>query len=310
MGHKSKTPKGEISITNYKGRMRLRWRYNGTRYSLNLPNAYSRENLPAAGLKSAEIKLDLLKGCFDTSLVKYKNEAIVEVEPTKITKASKPQTKQAEKQNLSLSSLVPDFKYWTKNIKSVDIENSVDYLSMRNLLKGWINTPVDLVAEKLNARNWVAITYNKRLTCLFNFLEWLVQKGTITSNPLKNVSRRRNKKSKKNPKRNPLSEGKILGILEAIRNDTYCPAASNFKHSHYYPFLYFLFLTGVRSAEAIGLRVKHIDTYRSRIEISEAFARTVKGSNHSVRISKGTKTDNVRYLPLTPELGELLIPLI
>ncbi|MBO9202055.1 MULTISPECIES: hypothetical protein [Niastella] len=43
-----------------------------------------------------------------------------------------------------------------------------------------------------------------------------------------------------------------------------------------------------------------------QVEISESFARTVKGSNHAARIQKGTKTDNARYLPLTDDLIILL----
>jgi integrase len=42
------------------------------------------------------------------------------------------------------------------------------------------------------------------------------------------------------------------------------------------------------------------------VEISEAFARTVKGTNHAARIQKGTKMENVRYLPLTDQLFSLL----
>ena len=73
MGQKSKTPKGEISITDSEGRIRLRWRYAGERYSLNLPFAYKPENLHLATVKVTEIKLDMLRGCFDTSLKKYEH---------------------------------------------------------------------------------------------------------------------------------------------------------------------------------------------------------------------------------------------
>lgn len=72
MGQKSKTPKGEISISNFEGRLRLRWRYAGERYSLNLPYAYLPENLHHGTVKATEIKLDILKGCFDITLYKYK----------------------------------------------------------------------------------------------------------------------------------------------------------------------------------------------------------------------------------------------
>lgn len=71
MGHKLKTPKGEISITNSRDRIRLRWRFEGERYSLNLPFTYHDANYHHANIKVAEIKLDIMKGCFDTTLQKY-----------------------------------------------------------------------------------------------------------------------------------------------------------------------------------------------------------------------------------------------
>lgn len=123
---------------------------------------------------------------------------------------------------------------------------------------------------------------------------------------MKNICKRRDKNKKKCARRKPLEENEIVTFLEAIKNDTHCPSSSRFKHSYYYAFLAFIFHTGVRNAEAIGLRVKHIDFENKQIEISETFARTVKGTNHAARIEKGTKMQNTRYLPLSNELSEIL----
>jgi hypothetical protein len=65
-GVRIKTSKGEISISNFEERIRLKWRYAGERYSLNLPYAYLPENLHQGAIKDTEIKLDILKGCFDS----------------------------------------------------------------------------------------------------------------------------------------------------------------------------------------------------------------------------------------------------
>lgn len=148
--------------------------------------------------------------------------------------------------------------------------------------------------------------YNRRLGYLTTFFTWLVSKKVIYLNTLKDVCRKREKKRKKNSKRIHLEEREILTLLDAIKNDTYCHPFSRFKHSYYYPFLSFIFYTGVGNAEAIGLRVRHIDLANKQVEISEAFARTVKGTNHAARVQKGTKMENVRYLPLTDDLTTLL----
>jgi integrase len=304
MGHTNKVPKGEISISSSRGWIRLRWRYGGERFSLNLPYKYLPENMHHATLKGAEIKLDILKGCFDTTLEKYKPSPTVK--PETIKPVEVPVTNGKTQSPILLHDLVTQFNDWCINIRNVDVENSIDYLYTRRMLEKWVDVPIDQVAQKLNTENWAVTTYNRRLGYLNTFFLWLLSKKVIDLNPLQDVCRKREKKRKKNPRRVPLAEKEILSFLDAIKKDTYCHPCSAFKHSFYYPFLAFIFYTGVRNAEAIGLRVRHIDLANRQVEISEAFARTVKGTNHAARIQKGTKMENVRYLPLTDELIILL----
>lgn len=300
MGYNNKGKKGEISITNHRGRIMLRWRHEGIRYPLSLPYDYTPENMHHATLKVAEINLDIMKGCFDTTLEKYKPP-----KPVKATPVAKPIIIE-EAKPVFLNDLVEKFNHWGNHIRNIDVEKSVDYLYTRKVLEKWVDIPIDQIAVKLNGENWANTTYNRRLNYLKTFFTWLLGSGAISQNYLADVRRKRDKKKKKNPRRIPISEDEIFKFLEAIRNDTYCPPASRFKHSHYYPFLLFIFSTGVRNAEAIGLKVKHIDLEKNQIEISETFARTMKGTNHAARISKGTKMENVRYLPMTDELRQLL----
>lgn len=293
-----KISKGEISIENNAGRIRLRWRYNGKRYSLSLPYAYRPENMHFATLKTAEIKLDIMKECFDSSLEKYKPSAAII--PTIAT--------QKVKTPVFLHNLVPKFNNWARNVRNINIEYSIDYTGVSRVLGKYVNVPIEDIAGKIAAEKWCVSTYNKRLNYLNGFLSWLVTTGVITANPLAEVKRRREKKKKKCSRREPLTEEEINIFLDAIRKDTYCHIFSPFKHSHYYSFLKFIFCTGVRNAEAIGLKVKHLDFVNKQIEISEAFARTAKGTHHASRINKETKTGNTRYLPMPEELTELLLP--
>ncbi len=78
-----KTTKGEIGIENFRGRIRLRWRYQGERFTLSLPYSYLPENLHHGTVKATEIKLDILKGCFDFTLEKYKPVPVVKPEALK-----------------------------------------------------------------------------------------------------------------------------------------------------------------------------------------------------------------------------------
>lgn len=299
-----KTAKGQITIENFRGRIRLRWRYQGERFTLSLPYAYLPENLHYGAVKATEIKLDTMKGSFDLTLEKYKPVLIVK--PVAFKPVEIPANKEETQTPTFLNDLVAKFNDWVKNIRNVDVENSIDYLYTRRLLEKWVDVPIEQVAQMLNVENWAVTTYNRRLGYLTTFFTWLVSKKVVDLNPLQDVCRKREKKRKKNPRRIPLEEGEILTFLEAIKNNTYCHPSSAVKHSYYYPFLSFIFYTGVRNAEAIGLRIRHVNIDTKTVEISEAFARTVKGSNHAARIQKGTKMENVRYLPLTDELFTLL----
>lgn len=315
MGPTKKSIKGEISIEDHRGKIRLRWRYNGVRYPLNLPHAYTAENMHHATVKIAEIKLDILKGCFDTTLEKYKEAPAHSSNTQKSAKPKVPSIQQNgspvdgniqdDNHLVNIKDLLPLFVYWAINIKSVNLENTSYYFNAKKLLERWDTLTIDDIPEKLNSLKVAPTTYNDRLTCIRGFLAWLLKKRKISDNPLEEVSRKK-KRKQLNDKRRPLSEDDILLVLDAIKQDTYCPPASQFKHSFYYPFLYFIFHTGVRNAEAIGLRVKHVNISLKTVEISETFARTKRGSNHAARVRKGTKTENARYLPLGDELIDVL----
>lgn len=73
LGHKS--PKGEVSISNYKERIRLRWRYIGKRYSLSLA-AFNKVNLKATKRVVLQIELDMANGQFEYTLVMYGGKVI------------------------------------------------------------------------------------------------------------------------------------------------------------------------------------------------------------------------------------------
>ncbi len=302
MGQLLKAAKGEINITNFEGRIRLRWSYEGQRYSLNLPYPYCHENMHHATVKVAEIKLDMLKCSFDTTLVKYK--------PPKAKKRTPTLPQNVVKSDIIyIGELVGKFNIWVAQIRNINIDHSFDYLYTRKLLEKWNGDKIESLPAKMAAEVWADTTYNRRLNYLRSFLDWVLASGSISVNPLTHVSKRRGSKKDKTERRKPLTIDEIAQILDAIKSDKYCPNASRFKHSFYYPFLKYIYNTGVRNAEAIGLRVKHLNFEEKQIEVSEAFPRTVKGSNHAARIRMETKTGKTRYLPMTEELYELLLPL-
>jgi hypothetical protein len=72
-----KNAKGTVSIVQDGQRIRLRWRYQKKRYSLNLFQ-YNKANLVQARKIALQIERDLLTDKFDVTLVQYKPTAIQE----------------------------------------------------------------------------------------------------------------------------------------------------------------------------------------------------------------------------------------
>lgn len=284
-----KNQKGTVSVENYRNRVRLRWRYLGKRYSLSL-GAYNKPNLMAAKKVSLIIELDMAKGDFDASLVRYGGKEVKVIEEFP-------------------KSIVEHFEIWVSNYKQLDCNKNSDYYHLRNTLKKWGEIEPTEMLSKLNTEKYCPKTYNERLSILKGFSTWMLMKKYWNLNPFEGVSRRKVKKTEK-ADRIPFSEDEIKLILEAIKNDTYCPKSSRFKHSFYYPFIYFIFKTGVRNAEAVGLRVGSLDFTLNRVVIKEVLARTVNGTHAAARIRKETKNGKIRVLPFTDDLKGLLAPLL
>jgi integrase len=286
MGHKKQ--KGTVSITQYKGRIRLRWRFDGQRYSLNL-GVYSDLNLIQAKKTVLQIEQDIILGSFDHSLVKYSGKREVK-QPTP-------------------TDFISLFEHWVRNFKQMDCEMHTNYNSTRNILRKWGKVDTSNIVKKFNATNNAPVTYNRRLTILKSFCDWLVIQKHWDYNPLKSVERRKVKQTSQ-PKREPFTEDEIRRILSAFRNNEACSPYAHPKHDFYHPFIYFLFKTGVRNAEAVGLRVKHVSLEANHIYINEVLARTLKSTSATNRVRKSTKNEKERILPLSKDLREVLSPLL
>ena len=178
-----------------------------------------------------------------------------------------------------------------------------------NMIKKWENVDERNIIKQYNQEIFCATTYNRRLSMLKHFVSWLVKMKAWNVNPVADIKPKKVKKIV-SPKRKPFTEEEIRKILEAFKNDTFTPKGSGYKHSQYYPFIYFIFKTGVRNAEAIGLRAGKINIPAKTILINEVLARSLKGTSSQQRIRKETKNGKERLLPLTPDLLTVLNPVL
>lgn len=132
-------------------------------------------------------------------------------------------------------------------------------------------------------------TYNVRLWLLKSMATWAVAEGLLTKNPWAKVKPRKKSKEVIRPF-SPSEAARIIATFEG-------------SYPAWVPFTKFLFLSGCRMSEAIGLQWKHIDFERGEICICESLSRQ-PGKNYE-RVRKSTKTGSVRFLKINSELAKL-----
>ncbi|WP_172636037.1 tyrosine recombinase XerC [Synechococcus sp. PCC 6312] len=120
-------------------------------------------------------------------------------------------------------------------------------------------------------RRLADITYKERLTCAAAIWEAAIVDGVIELNPWPGLKKQVKIASK------PFTKDEIVLIIEGFRSDPYS--------SHYTDFVCFLFGTGVRTEEAIGLQWQHVSEGCSHVWIGESISRGVE---------KTTKTNKDR----------------
>lgn len=132
---------------------------------------------------------------------------------------------------------------------------------------------------------------NRRLWLLTKMSAWAVTEGLLSVNPWLKVKPRKTTKQ----------------VIKPFSQDEAAKVIAGFERTYpaWVPFTKFLFLSGCRMSEAIGLCWKDIDFQRQEICICESLALVIGGNGHE-RERKGTKTGSVRVLMANAQLTELL----
>jgi integrase len=248
--------------------------------------------LVAARLKQV-IEDDYAAGRYDSTLERYRQMVKYSLVP-----------------EITLSSrgldLVKEFNAYL-GAKSIRIGDDLPnyYSQARNLLQQWGQVSLDDIPVLLANKDYSPRTFNDRRNCLSRFFKYLVRKKKILDNPLEEVTTR--KPADHIEKRVPFTQQEVLRILSALKNDTF--RKGRYTHSQYYPLVAFMVQTGVRNAEALGLQVRDVKFDTGELRICRSLARTKRGTHAAARKEKGTKTDNIRYIPMNTFLIDLLVPL-
>jgi len=149
-------------------------------------------------------------------------------------------------------------------------------------------------------------TFNKALAVLKRFDDWLNLKRVTEIAIYKTLA-----KSKLKPKvsttRKPFTIDEIKTIFNFLDSPNSDNPTLNRLAKHYREFTYFLFLTGCRPSEAIGLQPSAIDFQNDRIIIDSSLARVrLPHLSAYTRERKSCKCNETKVLPIPSELKEWL----
>lgn len=284
-----KTPKGSVAVEENNNRLRLRWSCESKRYCLALGLPHTSVNMKVAEQKARQIELDIASGNFDPTLDKYRLK--------QVTVTASPDNAKPSKENL-----LPIWDKWVSSLCLPTRTLCSHYSRIRRYIEKENPVASDTswyeAIESLCPRIW-----NDSLSYLISCLNWAISEKLVSSNPFSRLKRRKVVKQQIKP----FNHEEVKAIVNAFRSNQFCPKSSAYKHSFYADYVEFLFLTGVRPSEAIGLQAKDVDFNRKEIVICSVLARGDKGQTASRhRVRKETKTGSIRYLSMTDRLFEML----
>jgi integrase len=151
-------------------------------------------------------------------------------------------------------------------------------------------SPLSSETSWLTSLDIAPATFNKKLGYLRACGDWAKSEGLLGNNPWLKVKPRKGTKE----------------IIKPFSQDEATRIIAGFEKSYpaWVSFSKFLFLSGCRLSEVIGLQWKHIDFDRGEICICESLAQCKDGNGYE-RVRKSTKTGSVRFLKINAELAKL-----
>lgn len=267
-----RNPRGSVTICSRGGMLAIRfprYLFNGEQKYIYLGIPDTPINRQAALARAQIISSDIAYDRFDYSLEKYKPSTI-NSDSLGLIEIWQKYTEFKQK-TLAHSTIDRDFKRIESHLSKLPND---DLKNARKIRKHLIE-------------NLSAATAKRVLMYVSACCDWAVQEELIKFNPFKNLP---SVKAPRTKTIDPFTKSERDQIIKAFEGDRY--------YKHYADFVKFLFLTGCRTSEAIGLQWKHISPNFEFVIFSEA----VVGGRR-----KGTKTGVVRRFPINGQLKKLLL---
>lgn len=265
----------KVHVESVCDRLRLRWTYQGKRRHLSMGLADTDLGRTIAAQRAALIEQDIITGQYDRTLTKYQSGASKQ-------KAS----------GLTAVQLFDKFSQYKR--REITEATLAKYSAVSRWLRVLLEQhPAEMTDEEADeirlalAPEIADSTLKAYLQYLKAAWAWGCRRQLVRHNPWAEVLQRV-KVSPRQPD-TPLSRQEVSAIIEALqKHPRYC---------HYTDLVLFLFRTGCRLGEAIGLQWKHISNDYSTIWIGESVNRGHRGA---------TKTNRSRQFPISLKTQELL----
>ncbi len=266
-----------VKVEAINNRLRLRWSASGKRYCLALGLYDSDLAQTIAQQRAKQIEADLITGNFDATLRKYNGAVDEAAADTSIT-------------------VVQLFhRFTSQRLKGNSGRTVEKYHALQNKLEQFFSTATVATVDDDSAerfRVWLGqdlqpITQAQQLSLLTGCWVWGMGQDLVDQNPWADVVRRVKVPPRQRPR--PFTTEEINAILSGFSSSRY--------YRYYADYVTFLFGTGCRTGEAIGLRWAHLADDCGKVWIGESVTRGVR---------KATKTNQSREFRLSKHLVTLL----
>ena len=288
-----KASKGTVQIKTSNQRLQLVFSFGGKRHYLSTGFTDTQANRKLAEMKAKQIELDILCNNFDITLERYKPQSQQDIfTPSASDKETSPES------YVSLADLWDSYTEYKKSSLSPSTL-AKDYKKIYRCIN--VHLPVKTLDKAVAIRDWLIanrspLSAKKIMTQFCACCNWAVKSQLIDDNPFEGMASdiKLPKGDSQETDINPFSVEERDRIIQGFKENRY--------YAHYAPLIEFLFITGCRPSEAVGLQWKHISKDFTYIRFEQA----VVISESGLTCKPGLKTQKKRIFPINNRLASFL----
>ena len=293
-----KASKGTVQIKTSNQRLQLVFSFGGKRHYLSTGFTDTQANRKLAEMKAKQIELDILCNNFGITLVRYKPQSQQDIFTPSAKDGVSAGEEDSSESYVSLADLWDSYTEYKKSSLSPSTL-AKDYKKIYRCIN--VHLPVKTLDKAVAIRDWLIanrspLSAKKIMTQFCACCNWAVKSQLIDDNPFEGMASdiKLPKGDSQETDINPFSVEERDRIIQGFKENRY--------YAHYAPLIEFLFITGCRPSEAVGLQWKHISKDFTYIRFEQA----VVISESGLTCKPGLKTQKKRVFPINNRLANFL----